>query len=132
MNCLSSIGLTEVVANCDHLANLRFSKTLPFAFTEHGAIQAANVLASPQAIQMGVYVVRSFIRLREMFVADTLLAARLSELEAQLAAMAQRQDDHEGRTAQQFQQIFDTLRSLMAPPPPQGRKRPIGFVVQDK
>ena len=36
----------EVVANCDHLQNLKFSKALPFAFTEHGAIQAANVLAS--------------------------------------------------------------------------------------
>lgn len=38
----------EVVANCDHLQNLKFSKALPFAFTEHGAIQAANVLASSQ------------------------------------------------------------------------------------
>lgn len=39
----------EVVTNCDHLARLKFSKALPFAFTEHGAIQASNVLASPQA-----------------------------------------------------------------------------------
>ncbi len=37
------------VANCDHLQNLKFSQALPFAFTEHGAIQAANVLASSQA-----------------------------------------------------------------------------------
>jgi hypothetical protein len=36
----------EVVTNCDHLANLKYSRTLPFAFTEHGAIQASNVLAS--------------------------------------------------------------------------------------
>ena len=43
---------TEVVANCDHLQNLKFSKALPFAFTEHGAIQAANVLASSQAVEM--------------------------------------------------------------------------------
>jgi hypothetical protein len=35
----------EVVTNCDHLAKLKFSKSLPYAFTEHGAIQAANVLA---------------------------------------------------------------------------------------
>ena len=48
----------EVVANCDHLRNLKFSKELPFAFTEHGAIQAANVLASSQAVEMGIYVVR--------------------------------------------------------------------------
>lgn len=43
----------EVVANCDHLTRLKFSKSLPYAFTEHGAIQAANVLASAQAIEMG-------------------------------------------------------------------------------
>ena len=43
---------TEVVANCDHLQNLKFSKALPFAFTEHGAIQAANVLASSQGVEM--------------------------------------------------------------------------------
>lgn len=44
----------EVVTNCDHLAKLKFSKSLPFAFTEHGAIQAANVLNSPQAVDMGI------------------------------------------------------------------------------
>lgn len=44
----------EVVANCDHLHTLKFSKALLFAFTEHGAIQAANVLSSPQATEMGV------------------------------------------------------------------------------
>ncbi len=43
---------TEVVANCDHLQNPKFSKALPFTFTEHGAIQAANALASSQAVEM--------------------------------------------------------------------------------
>jgi hypothetical protein len=59
----------EVVARCDHLATLKFSKTLPCAFTEHGAIQAANVLASPQAIEMGIHVVRAFVRLKREAVA---------------------------------------------------------------
>ena len=54
-----------MVTNCDHLAKLKFSKTLPHAFTEHGAIQAANVLASAQAVEMGIYVVRAFVKLRE-------------------------------------------------------------------
>lgn len=71
----------EVVANCDHLAKLKFSKSLPLAFTEHGAIQAANVLASPQAIEVGVYVVRAFVHLRELVVSNTELALRLEELE---------------------------------------------------
>ncbi|MTV39777.1 ORF6N domain-containing protein [Duganella radicis] len=129
MFTLTAAEKAEVVANCDILGKLKFSKTLPTAFTEHGAIQAANVLGSPQAIQMGVYVVHSFVRLREMLVADKALASRLGELERQLSAMALRQDDFEGKTAQEFQQVFEALRSLMAPPTA-GRKRPIGFVQQ--
>jgi ORF6N domain len=46
----------EVVTNCDHLAQLKFSRTLPMAFTEHGAIMAATVLNSPQAVSMSVFV----------------------------------------------------------------------------
>jgi four helix bundle protein len=55
----------EVVTNCDHLARLKFSPVLPHAFTEHGAIMAATVVNSPQAVAMSVYVVRAFIRMRE-------------------------------------------------------------------
>ena len=47
---LTSEEKAEVVTNCDHLARLKFSRALPFAFTEHGAIQASNILASPQAV----------------------------------------------------------------------------------
>ena len=65
----------EVVANCDHLAKLRFSKSMPLAFTEHGAIQAANVLASAQAVEMGIYAVRAFVQLRQMFEAIKALTA---------------------------------------------------------
>jgi len=62
---LTAAEKAEVVANCDHLAKLKYSKTLPYAFTEHGAIQAANVLASAQAVEMGIHVVRAFVKLRE-------------------------------------------------------------------
>ena len=48
----------EVITNCDHLAPLKFAKSLPFAFTEHGALMAATVLSTPQAVAMSVYVVR--------------------------------------------------------------------------
>jgi hypothetical protein len=71
----------EVVANCDHLAKLKFSKVLPYAFTEYGAIQAANVLASPQAVEMGIFVVRAFVRMRELAATHADLAKRLDELE---------------------------------------------------
>ncbi len=64
---LTTVEKAEVVANCDHHTSLKFSKALLLAFTEHGAIQAANVLNSGQAVDMGVYVVRAFVRLREVF-----------------------------------------------------------------
>jgi hypothetical protein len=51
-------------------------KYRPFAFTEHGAIQAANVLNSPRAIAMGVYVVRAFVRLRDLLTSNTALARK--------------------------------------------------------
>ena len=61
---LNAAEKAEVVANCDHLQKLKFSKVLPYAFTEHGAIQAANALASSQAVEMGIYVVRAFVHLQ--------------------------------------------------------------------
>ena len=62
---LSAAEKSEVITNCDHLARLKFAKSLPFAFTEHGAIMAASVLNSREAVTMSVYVVRAFIRVRE-------------------------------------------------------------------
>ena len=56
----------QVVANCDHLKRLKFSPNLPYAFNEHGAIMAANVLNSERAAQAAVQVVRAFVKLRQM------------------------------------------------------------------
>jgi hypothetical protein len=124
---LSVVEKAEVVANCDHLQKLKFSRTLPYVFTEHGAIQAANVLASVQAVDMGIYVVRAFVRLREMAATHGDLSRRLDELEHTTTALAT-QHDALGRTTQaQFRQVFEALRQLMAPPDPP--RRPIGFVA---
>jgi hypothetical protein len=71
----------EVVTNCGHLATLKFSKSLPLAFTEHGAIQVANLLNSEQAVDRGVYIVRAFVYLREMSTTNKELALRLDDLE---------------------------------------------------
>jgi transcriptional regulator with XRE-family HTH domain len=73
--------LAEVITNCDHLQKLKYSKALPLVFTEHGAIQAANVLASAQAVEMGIYVVRAFVQLRQAAVLHAGLAKRLTRLE---------------------------------------------------
>ncbi len=117
----------EVVANCDHLARLKFSRSLPFAFTEHGAIQAANILASPLAVEMGVYVVRAFVRLREVLASSRELAAKLDALEQKTELLSLQHATLASNTRAQFKQVFEALRQLMAQPaePP---KRPIGFV----
>ena len=121
----------EVVANCDHLGKLKFSKASPYAFTEHGAIQAANVLASSQAVEMGIYVVRAFVHLRQAAGIHADLAKRLAELEQKTDTVAMQQQSFSQTTRTQLKEVFDALRQLMVPPDPP--KRPIGFVTpQDK
>lgn len=68
-----------VVANCDR--NFNMMRTLPYAFTEHGALQAANVLNSPRAVEMSIYVVRAFIAMRRMTVDLKALADKVAELD---------------------------------------------------
>lgn len=120
----------EVVANCDHLAKLKFSKSLPFVFTEHGAIQASNVLASPQAIEMGVYVVRTFVRLREVVASHRALAVKLDALEQKTERLSLQHEIFAGNTRAQLKQVFEALRQLMTPPA-EPVKRPIGFITGD-
>jgi len=107
---------TEVVTNCDHLLRLKLSPTLPYAFTEHGAIMAANVINSTRAIHTSVHVVRAFVHLRQLIATNKDLARRLDELEA--------------RYDRQFKVVFDAIRKLMAPPEPKPRRR-IGFISED-
>ncbi len=84
---------------------------MPYAFTEHGAIMAANVLNSKRAVRASVQVVRAFVKLRQMVISNTELAHKLSELE-------QKYD-------QQFKVVFQAIRQLMTPPPVP--TKPIGF-----
>jgi phage regulator Rha-like protein len=93
-------------------------------FTEHGAIMAANVLNSPRAVQMSVFVVRAFVKMREVLGQNQELAAKLAELEQKLTA---RLDDHE----QAIVHILDEIKKLMAPPP-EPQRREIGFHVRDE
>ena len=81
---LSAGEKSEVITNCDHLRRLKFAKSLPFAFTEHGAIMAATVLNSPQAVSMSVFVVRAFIQMREHIAANAAILKRLAEIDRTL------------------------------------------------
>ena len=115
----------EVVANCDHLAMLKFSKTLPFVFTEHGAIMAANVLNSPRAVQMSVFVVRAFVRMRSMMNDTRELTRRLSMLEKELK---ERLDVHESAIVSILQRIMDIIDPPYLPGPPH---KTIGFQIKE-
>ena len=81
---LTSKEKAEVVANCDHLAKLKYSPAKPFAFTEHGAVMVASVLNSKRAIEVSVYVVRAFVKVREVLGAHSELAQKLTELERRM------------------------------------------------
>ena len=87
---------------------------LPYAFTEHGAIMAATVLNSERAVEMSVFVVRAFVRLREMLANNRKLAGKIDELEDRL-------DSHDST----IQDLIEAIKELMMPQDPP-RKR-IGF-----
>ena len=90
-------------------------RTLPYAFTEHGALMLAGVLNSPRAVEMSIYIVRAFVRLRRMIVDHSELAAKLDEIERRVTE----HDDSLGV-------LVDAVRQLMEPPPTPERPR-IGF-----
>ena len=121
---------TEVVTNCDHLQKLKFSKAMPFAFTEYGAVALANILASAQAVEMGIYVVRAFVRLRQAANLHSDMAKRLNELEQRTEGLELSHDTFSRNTKLQLRQLLDAVRELTAPPVPP--RRPIGFVPQEE
>lgn len=110
---------SEVVANCDHLSKLKFSKTLPYAFTEHGAIMAASILNAPRAIEASIFVVRAFVKLREMLATHKELAQKFLELEQRLEG----HDEH-------IQTIFNAIRQLMTPT--ESPRKKIGYTAREK
>jgi hypothetical protein len=100
-------------------------RKLPYAFTENGAIMAANVLNSPEAVRMSVFVVRAFVQMRDLLGGTKELARQLADLEKKLTA---RLDVHESV-------IVDVLRRVMEildppPLPPEPPRRRIGFHVE--
>jgi hypothetical protein len=117
---------SEVVANCDHLRRLKFSPVLPRAFTEHGAIMAANILNSREAVQMSVFVVRAFVKMRAVLGDSRTLAQKLANLEGELK---DRMDTHEAAIVDVLQRI---MRILDPPAGPSEPPRPeIGFHIKE-
>ena len=110
----------EVITICDHLKNLKYAKALPNAFTEHGAIMVASVLNTERAVQISVFVVRAFVKLREMLSTHKELAHKLAELERKL-------QNHD----ESIRSLVVAIRQLMAPPEPETPKKRIGFLVEE-
>jgi hypothetical protein len=120
-----------VVCQCDTNLKSQFAisssehggrRKLPLAFTEQGAIMAANVLNSAEAVRMSVFVVRAFVKMRELLCGSKELAEQLVALEKKLT---DRLDVHEVA-------IVDILQRIMTiidppPTPPVTPKDPIGF-----
>jgi hypothetical protein len=109
----------KVIASRSQIATLKRGQNIkyaPYAFTEHGALMAANVLNSPVAVEASVAVVRAFIHLRQMLASHAELARKLNALE-------KKYDD-------QFKVVFEAIRQLMAPAPK--KHRSIGFQTSEK
>jgi hypothetical protein len=92
----------------------------PWAFTEHGAIMAATVLNSPEAVAMSVFVVRAFMQMREQLAANAAILKRLAEIDKTLL-------EHDSA----LRVIWTKLQPLLAPPPEPPRRR-IGFNADNK
>jgi ORF6N domain len=95
-------------------------RKLPLAFTEHGAIMAATILNSPRAVEMSVYVVRAFVRLRKLLSSNKALAQKLARLERSLVAL-------DLKSQRQFTEVYEAVRALMDAP--SSKRRPIGFTA---
>ncbi|MBX2990150.1 MAG: ORF6N domain-containing protein [Bacteroidetes bacterium] len=93
----------------------RHRKYLPFAFTEHGALQLASVLNGPTATEVSILIVRAFVQLREILSSHTQIARKLEDLERKIAS-------HD----ETITSIIQAIRRLMEPIEP-AKRRPIGF-----
>ncbi len=102
---LSQEEKNEVVTNCDHLRPLKFSATLPYAFTEHGAVMLASVINSETAIQMNIQIVRVFMQLREMALTHKDIVVKLMKVEKKIT-----QHDED------LKLLFDALHQLLEEP----------------
>ena len=109
------LSISQTVTSLGHL---KFSKSVQ-AFTEYGALQASNVLNSPQAVQMSLYVIRAFVKMREELTANIDILKRLAEIDKTLL-------EHDLA----LHSIWTKLQPLLAPPP-EPPKRRIGFIADN-
>lgn len=108
----------ELVANCDHLKQLKFSHALPLAFTEHGAVMLACILNSKRAIEANIRIIRIFTAMREMTLQNNELLLKLEKLE-------QKVDTHD----ESIDLLFEAIKKMIDTP--HTKRNRIGF-IQDE
>ena len=118
---LTKKEFAEVVANCDHLQNLKFRPTLPYVFTEQGVAMLAAVLNSQKAIDVNIQIMRAFIQLRNYVLSNDTLYEQLGDLRKLLMLYIEKND-------KRVNEIIVALNNLIAQPP---KTRRIGFNVED-
>jgi hypothetical protein len=107
-----------IIKECPWLERLKYSNSLPFAFSEHGCIMLASVLNSDVAVTVSLQVVRGFVQLREFLLTNKELAQKLDALESQYD--------------KQFVTVFEAIKQLMSGTKEQTEKRePIGFKIKN-
>jgi hypothetical protein len=110
-----------VIASPEANQTKRNQRYLPWAFTEHGALMAATILRSPRAVQMSLYVVRAFIKFRQLALENKDMTRRMAEAELALR-------EHDAILAD----VYDKLEPLLEPPPQDPTpKRTMGFRKED-
>lgn len=106
----------EVITFCDNLKKLKFSPSLPYAFTEQGVSMLSSVLNSERAINVNIQIMRTFTKLREMIEGNKELKLKIENLEK--------------KYDKQFQIVFDAIKHLIEPEIKPKRK--IGFYIADE
>lgn len=107
-----------VVTNCDHLKHLKYSPTNPYAFTENGVAMLSSVLNSERAIEVNIQIMRTFTKIREFFIDN-------SELRAKIELLEKKYDN-------KFKIVFDAIRSILETKEEDFKpSKPIGFVNRE-
>ena len=121
---IDALRSQSVISNAPGRGGRRYA---PYAFTEQGVAMLSSVLSSPRAIAVNIEIMRAFVRLRELIAGNKELARRLEELETRIARKLSTHD-------QAIAGILEAIRQLMAAPPappPEPKRRRIGFVQSD-
>lgn len=107
---------TELVTNCDQFKQLKYSSSLPNAFTEHGVLMLASVLNSEIAINTSIEIVKAFVKMREMLASNQELAKKINSIERKVL-------QHDTK----FKAVFDAIRKLILLDSKDAK--PVGFHV---